>query len=588
MARKKGQIGLATAERSKPGKESFDYRSASVERWIAELPRGNTGETSRLVFEALREVNRLELAWKDRMRFLEHLREPVNYVQQALVRRYSGMALPLPEKTRRIVMLARTLYDEMAIGYKTAIEEMLGGSILTRDNKALTILIHRAVRYLSKSMLTCYQTYTPLPDNCWFELNALYLHAEHKGIHQAPVHDEYNTLMPESSIARAYKQILLLALSSPYRLRQGEAEAIYAALARWAGHAHVTPYDAPSAAQALFVVHMDSDQAPDYLAFDNRACSDELCRLVDTRQLTTVLIDELQRQEQGDTSCPLNAKLLSLLIRTWGVAPKRTFSRNESDASIEVVVGITVLHRILSRELGAPQLSSSQTSSYESREVLDVNKENARDVWNIFSSETMRQNYEHYQSLIEEQEAHEETMPTLTVEAWKVRNESAGGYRLAMDPGNQSKVQVGNLIGLHSRSEKRHWEVGAIRWLRECSDNEVELGVQVLAPQARPLMASHKRTRANPASYQYALLLPEVPAIKQPASLITPVMVFSSGDELTLQLPGEELDIRLGRQLQDTGNFVQFLFETADSRRKAPAKTEAESSDGGEDIWEVL
>lgn len=588
MAGEKGLIGLKIAERNKPDQGSFDYRSAHVEKWVQTLPVGNIGETARLVYDALYEVNRLDISWKERHRFLELLREPVHYVQNSLVRRFTGMPFPLPEKARRISLLARTLYDEMALGYKTAIEEMLGGSFLTRDNKLLTVLIHRAVRYLSRSLLTCYQTYTTHPENTWLELHSLYLYSEHKNIYQNPIKDEYNPLMPDSSIARVYKQILLLALTSPYRLRQGEAEAVYSALARWAGHGHITPYNDPSASEALFVVHMDSDEAPDYRVFDHRNCDNELCRLVDTAQLSQVLTSELERRESGDISGPIGAQLMRLLIRTWGVAPKRVFSRNERQATIEVVIGTTMLHRALARELADPQLSG-KLAQFRSKALSDSDTLTI-DVWDIFSSEEMKANYEHYFKLTEGQTEADGKVPELVSETWQIRNESAGGYRLALEPNQSAKVQVGELVGVHHNRNEDKWEIGVVRWLRQALDGGLEIGVQALAPQVLPVMVKNEKTEktgGRAADYQYALLLPKIPALKQPSTLITPIMLFQRGDELSLHSPGNDLRITLTQQLQATGSFAQFLFshsqKTSTSAEKVPPDNDSISS-----VWDDL
>lgn len=588
MPTEKGQIGLQIAARRKPEKDSFDYRSASVEQWTQELPVGNIGETARLVYEALHQVNRLAISWKERYRFLELLREPVNYIQTSLVRRYTGFAFPLPEKTQRIANLAKTLSSEMALGYKSAIEEMLGSSFLRRDNKALTILIHRAIRYLSQAQLISYQTYAPHPKGSWSELHSLYLYAEHKRIYQNPVRDEYNTQMPESSIARAYKQILLLALASPYRLRQGEAEAIYLALARWAGHAHIIPYNAPDASEALFVVHMDSDEAPDYQAFNHRNCDTELCRLVDTRQLSHVLFEELKKKNsEKKYPLPISPDLLKRMIRTWGVAPKRHFTRNERESSLEVVVGASMLHRALSLQVGDPALRPKR-SSYESRTITSINQPTKDDVWDIFGSRTMKNTYEKYAQMSEPGE--EEAAPELTSQVWQIRNESAGGYRLALEKRHSAKVQVGELLGMREHGKNSPWEVGVVRWLRHDDEGSLEIGVQVMAPQARPVMVKNDKSGGKAAEYQYALLLPEIPAINQPASIITPIMLFQPGNELSLHLPGHDIRLQLDEKVQDSGSFVQFHYHTTEQqppRKAAPAKKDSDGNDI-DSVWDDL
>ncbi|MGM0594647.1 MAG: hypothetical protein ACQETD_08930 [Pseudomonadota bacterium] len=558
MAKEKGQIGLDIAERQKPTKDNFDYRSGSVGKWVKELPMGNIGEMARHVYDALREVNRLAIPWKERFAFLELMREPISYVQSALVKRYTGMAFPLPDKTQRIATLARTLYSEMALGYKTAIEEMLASSFLVRDNKMLRVMIHRAIRYLSQATLNAYQTYSPHPEHSWFELHALFLYAEHKGFHQDPVKDPYNSQMPESSIARAYKQILLLALASPYRLRQGEAEAVYAALARWAGHAHIVPYNAPEASEALFVVHMDSDAAPDYQAFSHRDCNTELCRLVDTRQLSQILADELEALRKNPDRGAIQTELLERLIQTWGVAPKRHYSRSDSHSNIEVVVGTAMLHRALAHELGDPSLRG-KSAHFEGRDVVSYTQPTEEDPWDVLT--VHEDEDEQSEASTEEQATQAEMPPAPEVHVWQVSNESAGGYRLALDSSQQAKVQVGELLGLRSPKEGATWEVGVVRWMRQGSDSSLEVGVQALAPHARPVMVRNKQAGGNAGGLQYALLLPEISAIKQPATLLTPVMLFNPGDKLNVYHSGKEKQITLDKQVQNSGSFVQFLLK---------------------------
>lgn len=571
MAKGKGQIGLTVAERSKPTNASFNYRSNAVEHWVQDLPQGNVGAMSKLLYTSLREVNRLAIGWRERQRFLELLRQPIEYVQEQLQRRFTGISLPLPPKTQQIAQLSQALAEEMALGYKTAIEEMLGSSFLSRDNKALTELIHRAVHYLSCSLLISYKTYAPHHEDNWFELHLLYLHAEHKGIHTHPVSDPQNATLPKSSIARIYKQILLLALASPYRMRHGEAHAVYRTLARWAGHAHIIPYNDPSAAEALFVVHMDSDDAPDFQAFNHRDCNTELCRLVDTRQLSHVLQEELAYLgSKGKSKEGISAELLYRLIRCWGIAPKRSFSRNDKDASLEVVVGLSSLHRALAAEVG-DELQLREKAQYQSKAVAGVSQPVSGDIWNIFSRDSLGKQYHNYR---QQQQPLEKSPPQpVQRQSWHIRNESAGGYRLAIEQDDGAKVQVGELLGLRPYNSTGSCEAGIIRWMRQPADGGLEVGVQVLAPQVVPVMLRNIRLSGKAAEYQPALMLPEVSTLNQPSTLLTPIMLFEVGAELQLHHPQQDIRIVLTARGQDTGCFTQFRYTTkGDAKQPAPLK----------------
>ena len=579
MVKGKGQIGLNIAERGKPTSGSFNYRSNAVEQWVRDLPLGNVGAMSKLLYTTLYEVNRLAISWRERHQFLELLREPIEYAQEQLQQRYLGSAFPLTPKAQQITELAKTLAGEMALGYKTAIEEMLGSSFLSRDNKALSELVHRAVFYLSRSLLVSYKTYSTHARDCWFELHMLYLHAEHKGIHTQQVRDKINKEQAKSSIARVYKQILLLAMASPYRMRQSEVSIVYNALARWAAHAHIIPYNDPSAAEALFVVHMDSDDAPDFQAFNHRDCNTELCRLVDTRQLSHVLQEERSYLDaNGKGEGGLSAELLYRLIGSWGIAPKRSFSRNNTDATVEVIVGLSSLHNALASELGDAQQLRDK-AQYQSKAVVAVSQPTRGDIWNRFAKDAMEQQYNNFR---QQQAApvDKKPQPVVSRQSWQIRNESAGGYRLAIEKYDSANVQVGELLGLRPKHSDKTCEAGVIRWMRQPADGGLELGVQVLAPHMVPVLLRNNRLGGKATEYQPALLLPEIATIGLPATLLCPIMLFDVGAELQLHHPQYDLRIVLTERRETSGSFAQYGFETRGEVAKSTPLKETPVSGG--------
>lgn len=592
MAKELGQLGLGIAERSKPGKDAFDYRASHIEQWVKELPMGNIGETARLVYETLHEVNRLAIAWKDRYRFLELMRKPVQYVQNSLTTRLTNATYPLPEKVQRIANLSQSLSNEMALGYKTAIEEMLASSFLSRDNKALTIMIHRAIRYLSQAMLSCYQSYRPHPESSWRELNALYLFAEHKNIYHDRVSDSLNELLPESSIARVYKQILLLALASPYRLRQGESEVVYNALARYALHAHILPYSDPAATEVLFSVHINSDHAPDYLVFTHEECNRELCRLVDTRELSQKIYEELERREGIMGSGQISADLVIRLIRAWGIAPKRSFTRNQrNETTVTAVIGLTTLYRVLAQAQGS-STTQMHRARFNSRSVVGVSQPTTEDIWDIRGSSYIKKDFDHYKSFTEPDDIPREEV-SIPYQTWQILNESAGGYRLALAGKENAGVKVGELIGINRGNGSETWEAGTVRWLRQDSGRQLEIGVQVLAPHAIPVLVSNDRAAGKAAESQYGLLLDEIQAIKQPASLIAPTLLFKKGNELSVNSPSLQTTIKLQDKLQDSGAFVQFAYTSTEKplTKSKPVPKSAENgttNNGFGHIWDEL
>lgn len=586
MERTHGKYPFTLPQRSKPNKNSFNYRASPAQRWIAELPVGNIGETAKQLYQAIHEVNRLDIAWKDRLNFLEMVRESVAYVQDTMVRHLSNLSFPLPAKTQRIASLIQTLHSEMALGYKITIQdEAVQANFLTRDKAALRTTIHRAIKYLSQAIITSYRIYAPHPQGSWLDLHQLYHYAHDKGLHQDPVKDSLYPVMPESSIAKVYKQILLLALASPYALRQGEVEKVYHVLVRWTGHVQVIPYDHPQAGEALFVVHTDSDDAPDYQAFNHRNCNGQHCCLVDTRQLIPVLQHEYNEFSKSNQLEGLSHDLLFRLIYTWEQPPKRHFGRTDREDKIEVAIGLTSLHHMLAQEIGDDKMLSMR-ARYDSRVVQHAREIARDDIWNLFASQKTKQTYEDFINTIDT-ETSAPTASQINIQHWQLRNESAGGYRLAIEKEHSTRVRVGELVGLRGAQDGANWKVGVVRWLRQSTEAGLELGVQVIAPLAHPAMVKNENSSGRASEYQYALLLPGIPALEQPATLITPILLFQPGNDLLLHVPGEHLTLHLEESLQDSGSFMQFRYSPRQQAQASTPQT-ASKNDDLDDLWSQL
>jgi hypothetical protein len=604
MAEGKGHIGFALPDQHKPGRDSFDTKPRKVEAWISQLPMGNVGETARQVFGALHESNRLRISWDERYRLLEALRGPVGYIGQALHKRFTGLTFPLQPKTQRIANLATELYGEMALGYKIAIEDMLARSFLFRDRKALTIMLHRALRYLNRVLLTTYQVYSPQPRETWADLHRLYRYAEERRLHQSSVTDKEQEILPKTSIATAYKQALLLALATPYRLRQGEVGVIYAALEIWAHLAQLTPYTPGANPEApLFVTHLGSNEEPSHLAFNHFQCDDGQCRLIDMERLTVTVQDERDLIAAGTTTelkhrlgGSLNVDLLRRVGMTWDVPPKRGFYRSNKSSKAEVVVGLTAVHRalglvsalrsitLLNSGDSGPENLFSKTSQFSSR-VVAAESDVKEDVWDVFKPKPAAKPGQ-------AQQAAPKT-PALLMQTWEVRDESGGGYRIARSGSDTLGVQVGDLIAVRPLTDTHdaNWVIGVVRWIRHSGPEELEMGVQNIANRSRPAAARMRQEGGKLTEFQRIIGLPEVKEPPQPQSLLAPPLLFGVGSTLLVQFDHTEHRLMLTGLLESTGSFSKFSFEDLGSTgATAPAKADTHGGQPADysNLWNDL
>ena len=128
-----------------------------------------------------------------------------------------------------------------------------------------------------------------------------------------------------------------------------------------------------------------------------------------------------------------------------------------------------------------------------------------------------------------------------------------------------------------------------IRWIRQIDDAELELGVQILSPEARPVMVKEWAKRRSKADFQRALLLPELKAIRKSVSLITSIRLYNSGEEILMHIPGKDVSITLQKIKQDSGSFVQFTFNNLDGNNvDSHRESVSIRDDEFEDLWSEL
>ncbi|MBI3560221.1 MAG: hypothetical protein HY080_00675 [Gammaproteobacteria bacterium] len=609
-------LELDLPERVKPGKEAFDLRPRQVDTWLSELPRGNIGETARQVFLALVDTNRLDYPHQNRVQFLEAVRETVDYVTDAMRRHFVGNNAPLPVKNWKIAEATREIYFAQATGYLIAIENLLGHSFLFADSHTLSILIHRAMTALGRTMLTCYLTYTPLPELIWKRLHRLYSTAEQRNLLNNAISDSQHRFVQKTTLTMEYTRLLLLSLASPYRLRHGESIKVYDILERWNQKCRLLPFGEENTAAKTgmqFGVNIHLDEPARALGMARQDCSPEHCRILDTQPLATAIRKDVKQGfKVGDTTLTgiemnrpdLSQDLMRRLLIAWCVIPKRGFPRNAVEEQVEVTLGLSATHQVIisgSRRRSGDNDNFTQTAQFEAGKTADginlTEKPAAAlpDVWEmIFHSsgvdgiEVLEEQFQ------KEQPATTQPSPLRNYyhpETWAILNESARGYCLqSMQRPKEARAQVGELVGVRRsiRGQTWKWGIGVIRWLKADNQDRLMLGIEMLTPDAAAIGLRGMTHTKN--DYKRTLMLPEIKAIHQPTTLITTAVPFRPGNQLVINILGKEIMIKLSKQLHNTGLFAQFEFEILEQQHPPGSKSPADEIPGSEfdGVWSSI
>jgi hypothetical protein len=541
-------MNLELPQRKKPGNLSFNTDPAALTKWLNDLPLINTGKSLELIDSALEQINTLSIPTQNRQQALELFTPAVMVVTDALKKKFLGKQLPLKNNNLLCATQALELCNKMAIGYRILAEDL---NATATKQPQLALALHCALRYLSEILLTNYRIYIQYPAGLWKTINTLYAVADANNLAQQPVTDSTLKEPLPSTIETTYKQILLLSLACPYRLRQGEIHLAYNTLINWAGASQLYRVDEKDT-HGLFCVNLQSDNPPSYRALDNGNSADT--RILDTRDMSGQLRESLTNNKASDIDT------LQRLLLAWGDMPKRQFARHPQNASVKLVIGLNTIHQLALKP--APEKSKIDDNIHDKHYLQDPTFENATSITTGTTyGQSFKQRVAPDANPLKGAYATDASNST-QIESWKIADISAGGYCLLWDSDEVSCAKIGELVAL---IEKDHidpdkWQLGTIRRMKFTEQIGLELGIQLLSPGARAIWARPCREGVNTGDKMQGILLPEIKAIKIEASLLLPSLLFRTGSMATIEDGDQTTTVSLTRQLENTGRFSQYHF----------------------------
>jgi hypothetical protein len=511
-------------------------RPAAVKSWAQSLRATQVGYTSVVLYKALPEIARLKTSADQRLEMLEALRPYVQDCIQGLAKHFINQPLMLSEAPLKSAVIAQALQKYMCSGYIAVLEALSRRARKSKQSdERLALACHRAITGYGLILLRNYQLYSQTPANLWLELHSLYWLAEQWGLLDQPVPDSLLQYSSSSTITQTYVRTLLLACARPNQMRQSDILAIYEVLESWAHLARVQ--QARGGSESLFLVSLSSDLAPLYRSRFARSPDDGIRELDTSALLTAFRRQGKLRSEAGGLRIPhtISSSLLEHLEQAWGSRQQRSFERQPGAANIEVCVGISSLHH---HTAGGQDFSAflGPTAAEESDSVSYGN-----DAWFVSGDRSDSRGAEEF-----------------PIHAISVANSSPGGYRLDWVERIPAQIKAGEVLGLRQPGRHR-WGLGVIRWLQQ-GENCTRLGVQLIAPKADAYGAAVELPTGDFSDYRRVLMLPELKAANQSATLLTAFAPFREGQRVRLNRHGLTSVVTLQRRIFSTGSISQFTF----------------------------
>ena len=266
-------------------------------------------------------LNRSAMTLLERQRALQSLCEEYRHYSGAL---RDGSA-PSP--------LFVHLCDELAAGFKRLLLQILQGRQPSRPH--LAWCLYMAEHFLAQSLLRHYQLYLEPPASLWSDSHLLYWIGEHQGCLDEHVAAPFQPA-PAGTLRGLYQQMLILALSNPFHMAEGECAVLFGALTPLAELARLLPWDDEEEQEGPLI---DLSQALPCLPYDGEAKgSAEYLRRLELGALLVALHEPAPLQSARER------ELLERVRQHWLGRQQRRHPRADFSADCRLVIGLSAIH----------------------------------------------------------------------------------------------------------------------------------------------------------------------------------------------------------------------------------------------------
>jgi hypothetical protein len=492
-----------------------ETRPHKINEFIQKLPFGDPITAATDLVDELQILNSQKVAFANRLNALELYRPTAIQIYQDLIPHFSNASLPLTKNERAFADVAVQLWQEFAFGYKFAFIDLQNKILNLNSSKSTAQVVHRAIHALKEIALVHHLCYRSPSGSLWAELHQLYFCALQQSAEKLAVRDQL-AANNVSSVNLVYTQVLLLALADPQHLAIADILKTDVYLSNIAEHAELRPLGLVENPAGVFLIALDGNKPPTPFAKNQEVPDGTTDILLVTVNLARQIHQHIKLLQEGvvpdDGYLPSYAleghyeDLLSRLIKNFGKVQQRVFSRTKKSDGVELGIGLIATHHLL-----------QEGNNTFTKPNLDGAIKPSR---------------------------------------WQVLNVSAGGYALRKFSSSQASARIGDVVAMKN-SKSKQWELAVLRWANMSDMSQLDVGLELISPSAVAVTAKFE----NSTMEGEALLLPELGAIKQAASIITARGFCKAGDTLKLNSTNKPSKILINKLVERTARFERFQYD---------------------------
>lgn len=510
--------------------KTVETNPKKLKEWLISLPTSNVMEAGRMIHDALTSLNRIDVAPDDRVKLMAEYETMLDLLAGGFETTYASAGVPLKDKAKQAALLYQSLWFEMIMGWKvTLLARLEKRSLFGGAGKADPHAVQRILYCYWRFYRICCRLYIGMHKGAWNEIHQMFRLAAENQFLDEPIEPK------NRSIATTYKRILLLSLADPMRFDPYEQEKVIEVVENYGHMAHFQPVSRLTSAAGYFLVELDGDFQPRFVGNRSIEGPGPLAILIDTSELSRYLhkteaaIEAKTPLANDRTKVLARLQILRRIIRQWSIAPQRTYQRIPSKSLVDMVFGMRSV---------VAQLNSGLHIKAPNETSLDLEVSHSSD-----------------QQLIPQAQNTD-----IRLSQWRVLNESPGGFALRSVSVFDEQVRAGDVVTLRA-GPAQPWILASVRWLQVNPDNAIEIGLQVITSRAIPAMI-RPTIGAHPLTYLPAVVIPEVPALKQPARIAASKGTYTPLRELSVLTGDGEIKVRASKLVEQQMSYDLFDYQT--------------------------
>jgi len=616
---KQGSTGLTVRELLAFHKAVVELTPKQVNLWVEQLPAANLSDSSRCTYRLLVDLNQSILDPEARSSILKIIAPLAQKLIGSLEKQFINNHISLTDKQKKIAALVQAIQTELSIGCHTIIESIIIDGLTRSSKKLLARTIAYAIKFHSLVILRCYKLYASVPSRVWREIYILYQLASSYEIEtkefKASNKDNY-------SVKSYFAQVMLLSIANPYQLRQAEIELLWEMLPNYTAFCSI---EAHAYNKHPFFINLNSSNPPVQKSLYRKKEDEQCLKISVVGVIEQLKLDLAQVQEKARFSAR-KAMVFKHLIHRWGQGTQRSFARTNCEEKIRVSIGLGATHYLLSeniqmrnsQETPTGNLASESSQTIDAmegslknvtlsvvatekdrmrvkanRNYLSTSAITSKDVWaKLYQPDGQAQVPQEHEKQVTKRSRDSIVRDSYKIQDCRLVNMSPGGYCLQIPSSDLPKhTQTGEIIGfIEGDLNDPQWSIGVVRWVRrKVKTNHIQMGVQLLAPDARPINVQLRNSRSESNNYQRALLLPALTGVGQEASIITNPLAFNINNKLRVNEESNKYEVRLTREINSSSSSRQFCFDrigdTQETKKKPKPSIEPNNIDG---VWDLI